>query len=489
MLPIPITPRFFPGDRYLVSDDEVIAERWNQRLDGLGPERLQALRKVVEDGKLEVARKFYEIMLGNEETHIFVNQELVQTRLIHTLQDWYVSLFRPNDYPECLKVVREQRRLGELHARMNIPFRLMFEAFRVVKEVLHRDLYGSSLNREDLTETILAADVIIDESVALMNATYLVHALAVVRNDEVYRQFAKSQRVEIEYQQVRNSLLDWLRGTLTTLFDTSSSGPKKSTYLSSSPFGLWIAHKADLVFPDSDEISYIHEIIAEIDGVLKELAVAKDKPQSLYVLNGIKKIDQGVTHILELLSGLLDSGEKRDGYLDSVTLLLDQRFEETVLQHEVRMAQSRNQGFTAALLAIDRFVDLVASYGEATANLILQQVASVISNKLRPNDFAFRHDEMTVLIILTDSDEEQMQSFISRIADYARNNNFSHGDRTGIHITVSAGISTFRGHPDFLKVITAAQAALQSAQAAGIDSIVTALSDEAESNSSSTDAG
>jgi diguanylate cyclase len=116
------------------------------------------------------------------------------------------------------------------------------------------------------------------------------------------------------------------------------------------------------------------------------------------------------------------------------------------------------------LLDIDFFKKVNDNYGHDAGDIVLQQVAIILTNMLRSGDFIFRYGGEEIIILLVEVDLPTAQATAERIRKTIEQTNILLANQTTIHITVSIGSAMFEGHPDYEYLIKRADNALYQAK-------------------------
>ena len=224
----------------------------------------RAVRDVVLRGKAELALTFYKFMLQDATAAKFLSVQAVEDRLKPGLERWLESLFCHETDAELQAVLAMQRHIGEVHARASIPAQLVARGMRMLKIEIIKRLIETDLNRNDLISAVLRTDQLIDIAFEEMNAAFIHSHDSGIRGDESYRVFAAGNNLALEREKQISSLLDW-ENRLYRAVATEMPFDEIST-LSNSTFGLWLHHKAVLIFDETSELEMIEERVRRIDG-------------------------------------------------------------------------------------------------------------------------------------------------------------------------------------------------------------------------------
>jgi diguanylate cyclase len=156
-----------------------------------------------------------------------------------------------------------------------------------------------------------------------------------------------------------------------------------------------------------------------------------------------------------------------EGGRDSLTKLFNRRFLRTVMQKEVRLSQSSGDRFGVVMVDVDHFKSINDRYGHDTGDGVLKQIAEILVSSVRAGDFVFRYGGEEFLLLVGG----MTRDFLLMIAEKVRSAVEQHDFRTSLgepfKVTISLGLALHDGHPDFQRLISAADEALFDAKHEG----------------------
>lgn len=106
--------------------------------------------------------------------------------------------------------------------------------------------------------------------------------------------------------------------------------------------------------------------------------------------------------------------------------------------------------------------------------MVLQQVAAVLNNNIRGGDYLFRLGGEEFLMVLVDTSAAGAMSVAEKLRMQIEREVFHLPHNQTGKITISAGIATFNGHPDYLRVLRHSDEALYQAKSQGRNRVVMA---------------
>lgn len=405
---------------------------------------------------------FYTYFLKMEEAAAFLSHDAVRKHLAPSMERWLISLFDPQ-HPNINH--EQQRKIGKIHAQLGIPIHLVLRGAILLKNEIGRSLVGQLRDPLEIGDAILFSCNKIDKAMAMMSAAYVTNTKRNVRTVEAYRVMSLGQDMTVERESQLIALMEWSQNFLFTLIahDTSFCP------LAKSPFGLWLRHRAIMLFEGTPELTCLTQKMAEFDAVLLPKAKAINAiTQQAYTLN----FQSAVQEIKYLLTTLFQRVQGLERGIDPLTTLLNRRFLPTILSREVTSASHDKTPLAILMLDIDHFKRINDTFGHPGGDRVLKQVAERIQNTVRPSDFLFRYGGEEFLIILTETTHNAALKIAERLRQAIEASAFYMPDESTITVTASLGVACYDGHPDPDVLINAADKALYAAKQNGRNQVV-----------------
>ena len=415
----------------------------------------------------ELAEKFYDQMMLQPQAQEFLAHEVVHQRLHASMVRWLEQVFSLQTPEAIPAAVERQFEVGKVHARINLPINLVSAGARLHKQRLLEYITQIWHTPSDWLHAALYVQEVMDVSIELMSLAYVSNADHKSRAAEAYRLHTLSLNLAVERERQRAAVLDWSHELMFALH----SGESVLKGLSRSEFGLWFHHQASTVFDGASEVKQIERVLQHID---RELLPSMSGETDL-VVEKMAKLQQEVKAIIYFMTTMFDRYIELEQGRDTLTRLLDRRFLPAVMNREVQLAK-RNAGvFSVVLFDIDHFKAVNDSHGHEGGDLVLQQIANLIASSVRSSDFVFRYGGEELLVVLVEVAAEQALSIAENIRLKLLDNPLQLAGQKTTSVTISGGVATFDGHPDYEHLINRADKALYQAKERGRNRCLVAL--------------
>ncbi|MDP2693895.1 MAG: diguanylate cyclase [Gallionella sp.] len=423
----------------------------------------QLVGEIVRQQAAALADLFYRDMLADEEAGTFLDNELVNERLHASMQRWLCELFSEGPQePEAIYM--HQCHVGEVHARIQVPIALVMRGARILKHAIHGHLVESPLGRGELVKATNFVAETIELALDAMTDYFITDMEKQTRTDEAYRMFALGQNMLAERERQRAAILEWAQQILLKLL--ADGGTAELPGIKHSEFGMWLQHKAAIIFESAPELEQIRRRIEDVEkSLFPKLLESRRNPGGASML--MKEIEAGIAEIKFMLGGLFDRFIEVESGRDALTRLLNRRFLPAVLTREMALARRSSVPFALLLLDLDHFKKINDTYGHAAGDMVLQQVADLVVSSVRAGDFVFRYGGEEMLIVLVEVDRDQALHVAEIIRQRLDAEPLRAGDGQTVGVTASIGIATYNGHPDYETMLKDADGALYEAKEAG----------------------
>jgi diguanylate cyclase (GGDEF)-like protein len=158
---------------------------------------------------------------------------------------------------------------------------------------------------------------------------------------------------------------------------------------------------------------------------------------------------------------------------DPLTGLYNRRYLEESLNRELRRATRAKRSVSVVMMDLDNFKHFNDTFGHQAGDLVLKEVANLLSTRVRAGDLACRFGGEEFSLVIAEADIPGTLKCVSGICEAVKHLSIEFRGQTLGRITVSAGISSFPLHHDNMDdLINAADTALYKAKSSGRDCIV-----------------
>ncbi len=436
---------------------------------------LEALGTLVAPHASEIADAFYSHMLGHEESARFLDNELVNQRLRGSMTEWVGKLFRPLAEDEVEEYIAWQQEIGHVHARINIPIRLVGMGIRLVKHEVTRVVIEKVHDNEALGKSLVLVNQILDILMELLNDSYLNDVMDNERNAQSLRMDVVSNNLAIECERLRSNLFDWHRQVLHAAYRAESGESRELPDIHHSSFGMWVVHKAELLFPNDPVVEDLEQHLDEMDAQLKLIEKSCCGDDTEAQGSQLSLLDKQVTKASWLLSSLVEQMMAIDSSRDPLTRMLNRRYLPVIMQRETEISMKHDIHYAVVFVDIDHFKNINDTYGHAAGDQVLQRFAEILNAEVRAGDFIFRYGGEEFLLLMSDCSRDEAEKVSERIRNTVSATIFTTNQGHEVALTASIGVAMHGGHPDYTHVIRRADEALYQAKNSGRDRVVMAL--------------
>ena len=443
------------------------ASEWRRLLQGFDADTRNLLAQIARTENQVLASHFYSAMMEDGAASSLLSHEQVQMRLMASMQCWIEQVLASSEADDLEALIAQQVKIGEVHARIDVPVHLVLRGARRLKEGLALVLAPEAPRARSLA--LEMASSLIDQAMEAMSQGYAVSRDGNSRTKEAYRLFTATQNLATVREQRRAELLDWENQCL--YLHAMGGGSQPLSNLATSDFGLWFRHKGIDMFHGAPATQSIVETMEHID---RHLLPALMQAKGADIASPLLQLREQARHIAMSLESLFNQNSELDAGRDVLTQLLNRKFLPVVLAKEVQYARQSASAFSVLTVDIDHFKQINDRYGHEGGDVVLQQVAAVLNNNIRGGDYLFRLGGEEFLMVLVDTSSvgavnvaEKLRAQIAREVFHLPGNQKS-------SITISTGVATFDGHPDYQRILRQSDEALYRAKAQGRNCVVIA---------------
>lgn len=416
---------------------------------------------------VDLTETFYSGMMADPAASLFLSHDQVQGRLSLSMRRWLEGLFDSEDEVALARIIAEQKKVGEVHARIDIPVHLVLRGARCLKDrfiaLLQEDCELS--DREHLDAARLMSDTV-DLAMEIMSHAYSTSHDRNSRNEEAYRLFSVTQNIASEKESQRAALFDWENQLM---FDQAVGQPGEHLpRILASEFGLWFRHKGSHAFEGAPEARQIIHAMEQIDDVILPLFDSDSAER----IARLRELRETVKSIHFNLDHLFEQNNALEAGRDVLTRLLNRKFLPVVLNRQVSHARSHGTPFSVLALDIDHFKQINDGYGHEAGDRVLQQLASLLVNSSRAGDYLFRLGGEEFLMLLVDTGLDGARRVAEKLRRGVEQEVFRLPQDRTLNITLSIGVACFNGHPDYQQLMRRADDGLYQAKHSGRNRVV-----------------
>lgn len=445
------------------------ALEWRSILLCFAPQVRMAVQQLVASHSTLLANHFYEAMMEDATAASFLSHEQVHNRLKPTLKIWLEEVFLLDPEADLEQVAQRQIKVGEVHARIDLPVYLVLRGASRIKDGIHNLMLHTALDGQERLAAAQLVMKVMDLAMEIMAQAYATSHDRNSRSKEAYRLFALTQNVSTLRERRRAELLDWQNQCLVN----HAMGVPGVTMpsLSGSDFGLWFRHKGAHVFQGVAETTSILRTMEHIDDVLLPAFTQATPETFVECLGALREAARSISLNME---SLFEHNSQMDAGRDVLTHLLNRKFLPVVMSKEVAYARESGTTFSVLSLDIDHFKRINDSWGHEGGDMVLQQISAILSNNSRGGDYVFRMGGEEFLVLLVDTNAQAAQRVAEKLRAQVARDPFTLPRNERLSVSVSIGVATFDGHPDYQRVLRQSDEALYAAKARGRNCVVSA---------------
>jgi diguanylate cyclase len=419
---------------------------------------LERLSAIVTKDAGQLVEMFYATFLAHEEASAYLSHAVVNERLRHSLRQWLLDLVGTDFRNNLSEFERRQIKIGEVHARLKVPNDIVMEGMTLLRTGIARRVCALGLDAATTAETIILLGEAMDYAMRFMTAAYVSDTRSRAQTDEAFRLFSLGQDINLERETQRAALMEWSQSVLFSLLGDSLDQPR--LLLAASPFGLWARHRACVLFPGSSVLGRIERLIRKVDEQTIPTITA-NQPAA------VSNLQQQVEEIKYLLNDLFQAAANLENGRDPLTRTLNRRFLPSILGREISLAKSTQSPLALLMVDVDHFKAINDAHGHSAGDRVLSCVADQLLGAARGCDYVFRYGGEEFLIVLVEADQSEARLMAERIREGIAAQKPAVSETVNVEITVSVGVASFEGHPDYQYLINLADKALYRAKHEG----------------------
>ncbi len=437
-------------------------------------DRIRSIEAIISPAFDRIVKTFYAELMDIPEIAPLLVNSLVEKNLQASLKGWLAALFRPHDADGVEDMIKRQRRIGIIHANINVNLNYFNHGISILKREIYRRLLADAEDGATFTEYFLLIGELFDILVSIITESYFSNEMIHENNELSLKVKGLTHNAAIECERLRSMLLDWLRNTLTFLFQSPGVNIHHLPRLQYSNFGLWVIYKADFLSHPLNVSPELKKHIRDIDQALFEAAKCRADADEKAFFDAVNQLNDEVTKASWFISTIVDQALEIDTGMDPLTRLFNRRYLETILRRQTDISIRQGFPFSLLLLDIDHFKRVNDAYGHDSGDSVLKQFSEILLLSVRASDFIFRYGGEEFLIVLGAIDKTEAFNIAEKIRRKCEKHVFRLSDGVRMNLTCSIGVAAHGGHPDYNRLIKLADQALYQAKAAGRNKTVTA---------------
>ena len=448
---------------------EIQATEWQRMVAQFPGALTDSLKTLVERNKVSLAARFYEHMLADPIASMILSHDEVKNRLGSSMQAWLVRVYSAAAQDDFLPLVALQKQVGEVHARIDVPLHLVLSGARHLKTQLFQLIAAQDWSPADRAHALRLSSESMDLAMEIMSHAYSRSHDRNSRNEEGYRLFSVLQNITTERERQRGALLDWENSLMFDL--VMGANGVNLPRLATSDFGLWFRHKGAYAFQNTPESEEILRIIRSMDEeLLPRFFAGKESDAARMTL--LREIRDQTKSVMFNLDSLFNTANELESGRDVLTRMLNRKFLPVVIGNEITIAQRSGQRFSVLAVDIDNFKIINDQYGHDAGDMILQQTAEILSSHSRAGDYVFRMGGEEFLMILVDINSSNASKVAEKLRRMIEGEKLQLADGRRHQVTVSIGVATYSGHPDYQHLLKQADQAMYQAKQSGRNRVV-----------------
>lgn len=440
---------------------KVIKNEWQSLIDETDHFTHNLLMSISDNEIKGLVNTYYQYMLQDEKAKSFLSTNQVEERLSESMEKWLRDILGCSG-KDLSELITDQRKIGEIHARIGLPVDLVARGARKLKYELFQ-LISNNVQRseKEKRDAILFSGLAIDSAIEAMTVAFTPSYQKMMHNQEQFRLLAVNDDMNVERERQLGALKDW---ESQFIYNIATEMPhEERVLLSNSEFGLWFSHKGQHIFSHSELIKKVNILIDKIDIFIK----TKFGKKSCDTISHLRILRQYIDQIKIIIGSIFDDVVKSENGKDPLTKLLTRRFIPTIMRREISLSIRSGMPFSIVLIDIDYFKKINDTYGHDLGDKTLKLFANWLRERVRNSDYAFRYGGEEFMLLLVETTLSQANIIAERLHEFISNQNIEVDKDTGLNITISIGIVEFDNHPDYQQLISKADKMLYQAKNEG----------------------
>ncbi|MFT3663610.1 GGDEF domain-containing protein [Piscinibacter sp.] len=204
---------------------------------------------------------------------------------------------------------------------------------------------------------------------------------------------------------------------------------------------------------------------------------AGGEERDLYVRhfeNVTRVLTERMTTLVTNMGRSLVEAARREANQDALTQLHNRRYFDARLAREVETAHKRGRALSLALIDLDHFHDVNATYGYPSGDQVLRRFAEIARHGVRLTDWLARYGGEEFCLVMPDTDRATAERVAERVRAQVAAAEILSVDQRRVALTASVGVAQLGAGDDPLTLVQRASEAVLSAKRAGRNRLGTA---------------
>ncbi|MBF0573331.1 MAG: GGDEF domain-containing protein [Desulfamplus sp.] len=452
-----------------------IKETIDKKIEKLYSDNVELLTKIgelLEPELTNIVDLFYSELMEIPQMASILKNAIVEKNLKESQKKWIHDFFKPHNRKDVNMLTERQKKIGKLHANININLNYFTYGISIMKSEIFSRIYKAELSRDELFQVFSVVDQLFDILVSIISEAYFSNEMVHETNELSLKMKGMSQNTAIECERLRSLLLDWVRNSLTFLYQTSQIDINTIPKLKESSFGLWVIYKADLLSHTMDISSELKNHIRQIDESFLTAAKYRIENNQTEFFEKIQNLNEAVSKASWYISTIVDQVIEMDSGMDSLTRLFNRRYIDTILRRQTEISMKQGLPYSILMLDIDHFKLVNDTYGHDSGDAVLKQFSELLLLSVRTSDFIFRYGGEEFLIVLGSAEKKEALVVAEKIRRKCEEHTFKLPGNKNLYKTCSIGVASYSGHPDYNRLIKEADLALYAAKEKGRNRVI-----------------
>ncbi|QLF69691.1 GGDEF domain-containing protein [Peteryoungia desertarenae] len=430
------------------------------------PVTLRNQARAIANQHMETLQDFYfHLILVDEDLRQFVTESHGETVIKQNFSQWLLAVLQ-HEQETVGSFIKDQQATGEMFARIGLPAHSLSRSLRRLKLWFFDRLVECRMGEESLHQAVRYVSGLFDLALEVREISYHQGVVANSKIHESYRHHLLGQNLAMERERQRAALMEWSHNLLSARYRGRpiSLLPR----LAKSEFGLWVQHKANILFDQDPKIDLVKFAMRKIDDEIVPSMERLDPQDNQTAARHAAMLEDEISVIKHTLGALFEMHLQMEAGRDPLTHLHTRRFLPSVLAREIQLHRSSaGEGFCVLLLDIDHFKQINDTHGHQLGDEALRQVASTLVAAVRQTDFVFRYGGEEFLIVVVESAEQGGLRVAEMIRRKIMEIVLAGADGRAFSPTVSIGVAAYGGEVDYEQLLKRADTALYRAKETG----------------------